>query len=280
MPGSAAIKKEYAMIRNPAVADRFYPGDAEHLRSAMDIFVPVTTAEEKEQAMVVIMPHAGYVYSGATAGATISRVVVPETVLIMGPNHRGQGAALALGTEDWRMPMGMVPINQQLARAILRQSEDIREDSEAHRHEHSLEVQVPFLQQVQPQLQIVPLMVSHVSYTLCQKVAADLAAVLQAYRNPVLIVASTDMSHYETRKQAAQKDQLAIERILALDPEGLYATVHRNRISMCGVIPTTIALLVALQLGAKQARMVHYTDSGEASGDVSQVVGYAGLIVS
>lgn len=268
------------MTRNPAVADRFYPGDMEHLRSAMDIFVPVTADEEKEQAMAVVMPHAGYVYSGATAGATISRVVVPEAVLIMGPNHRGHGAALALGTEDWRMPMGMVPVDQQLAQAILQQSEDIREDSEAHRYEHSLEVQVPFLQQVQPRLRIVPLMVSHVSFSLCQKVADDLSAAIRAYRDPVLIVASTDMSHYESRAQAVQKDKLAIERILALDPEGLYATVHNNRISMCGVIPTTIALLAALQLGAKQAKLIHYTDSGEASGDVSQVVGYAGMIIS
>ena len=268
------------MIRTPAVADRFYPGDPEHLRSAMEIFVPVVAPEDKERAMVVVMPHAGYVYSGATAGVTISRVRVPETVLIMGPNHRGRGAALALGAEDWRMPLGMVPIDRDLAAAILKQSADITEDSEAHHYEHSLEVQVPFLQQVQPHLRIVPLMVSHVPFALCQKVARDLAAVIRTYQQPVLIVASTDMSHYETRNQAAQKDKLAIDRILALDPEGLYATVHGNRISMCGVIPTTIALLVALQLGAKNAELVRYTDSGEASGDISQVVGYAGLIIS
>jgi MEMO1 family protein len=268
------------MTRSPAVADRFYPGDSDHLRSAMEIFVPVVAEEDKQQALAVVMPHAGYVYSGATAGVTISRVRVPEIVLIMGPNHRGRGAALALGTEDWRMPMGMVPVDRDLASAILKNSAAISEDSEAHRYEHSLEVQVPFLQQVQPHLRIVPLMVSHVPFPLCQQVARDLAEVIRTSRQPLLIVASTDMSHYETRKQAAHKDKLAIDRILALDPEGLYATVHGNRISMCGVIPTTIALLVSLELGAKRAELVRYTDSGEASGDVSQVVGYAGLIIS
>lgn len=268
------------MTRSPAVADRFYPGDPEHLRSAMEIFVPVVDAEDKQHALAVVMPHAGYVYSGATAGVTISRVRVPETVLIMGPNHRGRGAALALGTEDWRMPMGMVLVDRELASAILDGSAAITEDSPAHHYEHSLEVQVPFLQQVQPQLRIVPLVVSHVPFSLCQQVACELAAVIRGAGRPVLIVASTDMSHYETRKQAIHKDKLAIDRILALDPEGLYATVHGNRISMCGVIPTTIALLVSMELGAKRAELVRYTDSGEASGDTSQVVGYAGLIIS
>lgn len=268
------------MTRAPAVADRFYPGDPEQLRSTMDIFVPTVAAEEKKEALAVVMPHAGYVYSGATAGATISRVRVPETVLIMGPNHHGRGAALALGTENWRMPMGTVAIDRQLAASILQHSAQVVEDSEAHLLEHSLEVQVPFLQQVQQQLRIVPIVVSHIPYELCRTVGRDVAAAIREHRQPVLIVASTDMSHYESRQQAAKKDRLAIERILALDPQGLYATVLGSRISMCGVIPTTIALLAALELGATQAELVRYTDSGETSGDISQVVGYAGLIIS
>jgi hypothetical protein len=268
------------MTRVPAVADRFYPGDPEQLRSTMDILVPTVAAEEKKEALAVVMPHAGYVYSGAIAGATISRVRVPETVLIMGPNHHGRGAALALGTENWRMPMGTVAIDRQLAASILQHSAHVVEDSEAHLLEHSLEVQVPFLQQVQQQLRIVPIVVSHIPYELCRTVARDVAAAIREHRQPVLIVASTDMSHYESRQQATKKDRLAIERILALDPQGLYATVLGSRISMCGVIPTTIALLAALELGVTQAELVRYTDSGETSGDISQVVGYAGLIIS
>lgn len=268
------------MTRMPAVADRFYPGNPEQLRSAMDILVPVVAEENKQSALAVVMPHAGYVYSGATAGATISRVRVPETVLIIGPNHHGRGHALALGTEEWHMPMGTVPIDRQLATAILHTSSAIAEDQEAHRFEHSLEVQVPFLQQVQPRVKIVPLVVSLIHYDLCRVVAREMAVAIGSLRRPVLIVASSDMSHYESRQQASRKDRMAIERILALDPEGLYSTVLGQDISMCGVVPATIALLAALELGATQAELVRYTDSGEASGDTSQVVGYAGLIIS
>jgi MEMO1 family protein len=268
------------MTRMPAVADRFYPGNPEQLRSALAILVPDVADEDKQPALAVVLPHAGYVYSGATAGATISRVRVPETVMILGPNHHGRGATLALGTEDWRMPLGTVAIDRQLAASILRTSSNIVDDSQAHLLEHSLEVQVPFFQQVQPHLRIVPLVVSHISYAQCQSVARELAAALREHPQPVLLAASTDMSHYESRQQASRKDQLAIEHILALDPEGLYNTVIDRNISMCGIFPTTITLLTALELGATRAELVRYTDSGEASGDTSQVVGYAGLIIS
>jgi AmmeMemoRadiSam system protein B len=264
----------------PAVADRFYPGKPEQLRSAMDIFIPAVAEEEKVSALAVVMPHAGYVYSGATAGATISRIRVPQTALILGPNHHGRGAALALGTEDWSMPLGTVPVDRKLAAAILQRSPAISEDQEAHLLEHSLEVQVPFLQWVQPALRIVPLVVSQISYAQCQTVAHALAQAISESQQPVLMVASTDMSHYESRQQASVKDGLAIERILALDPQGLYATVLGQQISMCGIFPTTIVLLAALELGATRAELVRYTDSGDASGDTSQVVGYAGLIIS
>jgi AmmeMemoRadiSam system protein B len=200
-------------------------------------------------------------------------------VVILGPNHHGRGAALALGTEEWRMPMGTVPVDRQLAAAILERSTAIVADEEAHASEHSLEVQIPFLQQVQPHLQIVPIVVGHLPYGVCQAAARDLAGAIASHPKPVLLVASTDMSHYESRRQASRKDRLAIERILALDPRGLYDTVIGQRISMCGIMPTTIVLLAALELGATRAELVEYTDSGAASGDTDQVVGYAGLIV-
>ena len=268
------------MTRAPVVADRFYPGDPERLCAAVRTLTPVVAEEEKQQALAVVLPHAGYMYSGATAGITISRVRVPETVLLLGPNHHGRGAACALSPDDWRTPLGTAALDRELAAAILRHSPQIVADAEAHRAEHSLEVQIPFLQQVQPRLRIVPLAVSRIPYEGCRSVASSLAAAIRDFAQPVLLVASTDMSHYEERSQAAHKDRLAIERILALDPQGLYTTVLGNRISMCGVMPTTIALLVALELGATRSELVRYTDSGEASGDTRQVVGYAGLIVS
>ena len=266
------------MTRLPVAADKFYPGDPTVLRQTIAELIPASVAEPVK-AQGVIVPHAGYVYSGAVAGETFARIEIPETVILLGPNHHGQGEAVALGTENWAMPMGEVPFAVDLAAFILKESEVIRADNRAHRFEHSLEVQLPFLQYFQERLSIAPLVVSHISYQDCLQVAADIVRAVKAYDGPVLLVASTDMTHYESRKNAAFKDHLALEHILNRDPEGLYATVVANRISMCGFVPTTITLLAALELGAEKAELVRYTDSGEASGDTSQVVGYAGLVL-
>lgn len=268
------------MSRMPAVADRFYPAQPDQLRRAVSQMIPPVSETAKQKALAVVMPHAGYVYSGATAGMTIARVRVPETVLIMGPNHHGRGQALALGREDWQMPTGMVPVDQELAESLLRHCPLVQNDEEAHLYEHSLEVQVPFLQQEQPRLHIVPLVVSQISFVACQEVAKGMAEAIAGLKRPVLMLASSDMNHYESRQITEQKDQLAIDRILAMDARGLYNTVFANRITMCGVIPTTIALLAAQMLGATKAELVNATDSGAVNGDTSQVVGYAGLIIA
>lgn len=266
-------------MRVPVVADRFYPGSPKELAGTIKAMVPAVAAGEKQEALALISPHAGYIYSGPVAAETIARVTVPDTVVILGPNHHGRGASLALGMEDWQMPMGDVPVNSELASLILKHSQVIRNDESAQEYEHSLEVQVPFLQYFNRSLQIVPIVVSHIPYAICQEAGRDLAAAIKDFGKPVLLVASTDMTHYESRHDASRKDHLALERIKALDPQGLYDTVVGNRISMCGIMPTTIVVLAALELGATRADLVRYTDSGEASGDTSQVVGYAGLIL-
>ena len=266
-------------MRLPVVADRFYPGSADALTGVISKMVPDVRENEKQDAFAVISPHAGYVYSGPVAAETIARVSIPQTVVILGPNHHGRGALLALGTEDWHMPMGDVEIDRELARMIVDRSEVISEDEEAHEYEHSLEVQVPFLQFFKKSFKIVPIVVSHVSYSVCQQAARDLAAAIRESGQPVLLLASTDMTHYESRREASRKDRQALDQIESLDPRGLYDTVVNNRISMCGFVPTTIVLLTAMELGATEAKLVRYTDSGEASGDTDQVVGYAGLIV-
>jgi AmmeMemoRadiSam system protein B len=266
-------------MRRPVVANRFYPGSSEDLIGTIDEMVPEVAASDKQEAIAVVSPHAGYVYSGPVSAETIARVKVPDTVVILGPNHHGRGEPLALGVEDWHMPMGDVPVNKKLASLILERSTVIREDESAQEYEHSLEVQVPFLQYFNNSLEIVPIVVSHVTFAACQEAARDLASAIRDFDKPVLLLASTDMTHYESRRDASRKDRLAIERIEAMDPQGLYETVVGNRISMCGIIPTTIVLLAAIELGATRANLVRYTDSGEASGDTNQVVGYAGLII-
>jgi AmmeMemoRadiSam system protein B len=269
------------MIRTPAVAGQFYPGTEASLVKTLNALVPEIQPDKRQQALAVISPHAGYIYSGGVAGETIGGVRVPENVIILGPNHTGHGAPVALMAQgSWDMPMGNVPINRELAGQIAENSPLVEIDDVAHRFEHSLEVQVPFLQYMQKNLTIAPIVVSHVSYETCVAVGQGLAAAIKNYGKPVLIVASTDMTHYESRQAASSKDSMALERIKELDPEGLYNTVVGNRISMCGIMPTTVTLIAALALGAKKAELIRYTDSGETSGDTNHVVGYAGLVIS
>lgn len=268
------------MIRHPAVADRFYPGDPDALaRTVHDLF-GVAPAREKRQALAVVSPHAGYVYSGAVAAETLATVNIPDTVIILGPNHHGQGRPIALSKATWQMPGGEVPVATTLADLLLQQQGPIEEDELAHHFEHSLEVQVPLLQALSPALHIVPLVLSHISYPLCQEVAQQLARGITAYTKNVLIVASSDMSHYVSRQVATNKDNLALAKVTDMDPEGLYTTVTEQQISMCGFIPVTIALLTAKLLGGSTAEIIRYTDSGEVSGDTDQVVGYAGVVIS
>jgi hypothetical protein len=269
------------MPRTPAVAGQFYPANQDALAAMVAELMPELPPAQKKAGLAVIVPHAGYIYSGKVAGQTFARVEIPEDVIILGPNHHGRGAPLALMRDGaWEMPMGRVAMNPVLAELILEWAPAVVADEEAHRFEHSLEVQVPFLQARQPALKIAPLVVSRLSFPECQATGQGLARAIKEFGRPVLLVASTDMTHYESRRSATVKDQLALARITALDPQGLYETVVGRGITMCGIMPTTIVLAAALVAGAAKAELIRYSDSGETSGDLEQVVGYAGLIVS
>jgi len=271
----------YATIRTPAVADRFYPGDREILARDIQEMTPVSaTPAIPQKAYAVVSPHAGYMYSGSVAAETMARVHIPETVIILGPNHHGQGAPIALSTIPWQMPMGQVPIDTAITTALLDASSVITVDETAHRFEHSLEVQVPFLQARQKKLAIVPLVISHISYPLCQEVGAALARVIEGAGKEILIVASSDMTHYESRAAADKKDHYVLKKLADMDPAALYRAVLDYNISMCGIMPVTIALIAAMALGATKVKLVRYTDSGAVSGDTNQVVGYAGVIIA
>jgi len=268
------------MLRAPAVAGQFYPADRNSLAQAVSELTPLVSPSDKKKVLAVISPHAGYIFSGSVAGQTFGGVEIPEDVIILGPNHHGRGAPLALMKEGaWEMPMGRVPLNHELAELILKNSTDIEIDDTAHRFEHSLEVQIPFLQALQSNLKIAPIVVSHIPFELCRKTGKALAETITEYDKPVMLVASTDMTHYESRSSATEKDRMALSKITGLDPQGLYETVVGRGITMCGIMPTTIVLTAALDLGAKKAELIRYTDSGQTTGDTDQVVGYAGLIV-
>jgi AmmeMemoRadiSam system protein B len=268
------------MIRQPAVANRFYPGTRGALSKTIAELAPSTSPDPKKKAIAAISPHAGYVYSGAVAFETLSSIHIPKTVIILGLNHHGQGAAVSLSRATWSMPLGNVTIDEHVADNLLLEGSPVVHDEIAHRFEHSVEVQVPFLQVLQPELQIVPIVLSHISYLMCEEVAARLVTAVQTASKEILIVASSDMTHYESREIATAKDAEALRQIEELNPRGLYDTVHCKRISMCGVVPVTIALIAAKALGATHATLTRYTDSGEVSGDTEQVVGYAGVVIS
>ncbi|MCA1989655.1 MAG: AmmeMemoRadiSam system protein B, partial [Desulfarculus sp.] len=266
------------MVRQPAVAGQFYPGRPQDLLAAVRQCLDPEAVPSP--ARLAICPHAGYIYSGPTAGKTFSRVVIPRRVIVVGPNHRGAGAAAAVMSQgQWLTPLGPVPLDAELGQRLLAGSRLLSEDARAHQMEHSLEVQVPFLQVLQPDLLLLPICLGWLDFDQCAEIGHDLAKAIAGLGEPVLMVASTDMTHYESAAAARAKDSQALERVIALDPRGLYETVRGRGISMCGVLPTTTCLAAALELGAKSAELVEYTNSGAATGDFAQVVGYAGLIV-
>ena len=265
------------MKRKAFVAGQFYPGDEERLRRTIEEMSRPPVAPKK--AIAVISPHAGYVYSGPVAGAVFSSTVVPGTVVILGPGHREIGSIFAIqGRGSWLTPLGESLIEEHLASQIRQRCALVEEDEQAHLWEHSLEVQLPFIQYHRKDAAIVPICVSSGSgYGELETLGRALAEAIRDSGRETLIVASTDMSHYVNQKTAEKKDMLAIRKILELDPAGLFETVTVERISMCGYQPTAAALVAAIALGASGAKLVRYQTSGETTGDYAQVVGYAGI---
>lgn len=266
------------MKRKACVAGTFYPGQKDRLRETIERLTGAPPLAKK-RALAVVAPHAGYEYSGAVAGAVFSSVEIPRTVVVLGPGHRDIGSLFAVQKEgSWLTPLGETPIQADLASSILALCPSAREDERSHLWEHSLEVELPFIQFFESAATLVPVCVSYeTEYGDLEGFGRALAASVRAFGRPVLIVASTDMSHYVTRETAEAQDRLAIRKVLDLDPRGLYDTVRDHQISMCGYQPTTAALVAAGELGAAKADLVLYQTSGERTGDFSQVVGYAGF---
>lgn len=265
------------MLRKPAVAGYFYPREADDLRAMVRGFVD--PGAKKEKAAAVVVPHAGFVYSGEVAGAVYSSVEIPDKVVILGPSHRGIRSLFGIMSGGaWQTPLGRVPVDADLAGEIRGRSPLVREDEAGQAAEHSLEVQLPFLQVLKGEFSLVPVCVSAAAgYGDLENLAEALAGAIAASGRETLLVASTDMSHYLSRETAQRLDFLAIDRMLGLDARGLFDVVQKKNISMCGYQPTTAVILAAKKLGARRAELVLYRTSGDASGDYDQVVGYAGL---
>jgi len=266
------------MIRNPVVSGQFYPASASQLGAMIEALVSEKAV--KEDVIGLVSPHAGYIYSGPVAGAVFSRVQFKDTFIIMGPNHTGRGKPLSIMTEGvWRTPLGEVEIDSELAKGILAASRHLAEDSVAHEYEHSIEVQLPFLQYFKGDVKIVPIVLGYAGGAAYKEMGKEIATAIKGVNREVVIVASSDMTHYEPQEQAERKDAQAIAAIVDLNEDELLKRVDELNISMCGYAPTVSLISAARELGANEAELVRYQTSGDTSGDYSSVVGYAGIIL-
>lgn len=265
-------------VRHPAVAGQFYPRNPEKLRAEIEAFT--STEAPPLTAVGCIAPHAGYVYSGHVAGAVYARLQLPDTFIIMCPNHTGMGTRLSIMSEGaWETPLGNVAIDGELASDLKSRCSSLSEDSGAHRYEHAVEVQLPFLQERCDRSTFVPVAIGTGRFEVLQLLGEAIAGAVKAADKPVLIIASSDMNHYESDSLTRKKDARAIERVLALDPRGLHEVVTNENISMCGYGPAVAMLTATKMLGAKSAELIKYATSGDVSGDREHVVGYAGIAV-
>ena len=268
------------MRRKPSVAGYFYPQKPRSLQSMIERLVDPEA--EKEKAVSIISPHAGYEYSGKVAGSVFSSVILPKKYVIIGPSHSDAPTNLALmKTGVWETPLGDVHVDTAMAELILENSIHVREDERSHLREHSIEVQLPFIQYFMRDITIVPVSIAYQSsYQELEDLGQAVSQSIRESGQNVMIVASTDMSHYVSQEVAEKKDFYAIEKILELDAKGLYEVVNRENISMCGFQPATAAIMASKALGAKKAKLIRYQTSGDVSGNFQEVVGYAGIRIT
>lgn len=267
------------MLRLPAVSGRFYPSNATELTALIREFTRTEKNAVPVPAKACLVPHAGYVYSGNVAGAVFTRIAIPKKIVILGVRHypRGENAAI-LSSGAWRTPLGDAMIDEPLAEAIRAACPLLREDDVAHRDEHSLEVQIPFLQILQPEFTFVPVALGTVRYDDLVTIGEAIGRTLAAFGEEIFLLTTSDLNHYENDATTRIKDHKAIERILALDARGLYDTCRNEEISMCGLGPAVAMLTALKELGRTRSELVRYSTSGDVSGDFSAVVGYAGML--
>jgi AmmeMemoRadiSam system protein B len=270
------------MLRPPAVAGSFYEGTPARLRAQVEeCFAANPPQVAKQRFIGAVVPHAGLMYSGAVAAAFYALAELPKRFVILCPNHTGAGHFAAVNREGaWRTPLGDVAIDTALADALMARTSLLAEDARAHAREHSLEVQLPFLQHLLGDFTFVPICLGAHRYDYAEEIGRAIAEVLKDEPEPVGIIASSDLNHYEDQQTTLRKDQLAIDEVAKRDPRELWRVVDEFDVSMCGFIPTTAMLVAANALGATKATLIRHATSGDVNGDYSHVVGYASMLIS
>ncbi|MCX7990463.1 MAG: AmmeMemoRadiSam system protein B [Proteobacteria bacterium] len=266
------------IVRQTVVAGQFYPSNPVKLKNMLKEFIKKDLPKKSVKALIA--PHAGYVYSGSVAGIVYSSVNIPDDIILLGPNHTGMGRFFSIMTEGiWETPFMDVPINNKLANLIIKSNGLIEDDYLAHLKEHSLEVQLPFLVEINPNISIVPITIMSSKYEYLREIGLSIGKAIRDYDKEVLIVISSDMSHYVSHDWALKNDKRAIERVLDLDSKGLFDVCRELDITMCGLSPAVVGIEASKTLGATKGELIRYATSGEVSGDYDYVVGYAGLII-
>lgn len=267
------------MLRLPAVAGQFYPAEHRELTRLIRKFSVEDPATPKTRVRACLVPHAGYIYSGGVAGAVFARIILPRRILVLGVRHSPMGEDLAILSEGaWRTPLGDAPLDEELAQRVKAACPALREDSVAHSREHSLEVEIPFLQILDPGFSFVPVAVGSLGFEALHELGMGLARVFQESKEEILLVTSSDMNHYEPDEATRIKDAKAIDRMEAVDARGLFDVCRKEKISMCGLGPAVVMLTAMKELGVARGELVRYATSGDVNGDREAVVGYAGMI--
>lgn len=262
------------------VAGSFYPSSVDSLTKQIESFIDKNAV--KSDIVACMLPHAGYTYSGHVAVQTASRINFPDKIVIIGPNHTGYGLAYSIQTEGiWQLPFGQVKIDSNLANYILDNSKYLERDSDAHKYEHSIEVEIPILQYFKKDFEIVPICILSEDLDALKEIGNNIAGAIKQVKlqGEVLIVASSDLTHYQPQQQACKKDKEAIEAIITLDVDKLNEKVKLMGITMCGCAPVSVMLTAAKALGAKRGELVRYETSGDVTGETDSVVGYAGVLI-
>lgn len=266
--------------RQPAVAGQFYPLDEKVLCAEVRKSLDLAGPRRDKPSILVMVPHAGYVFSGSVAGKTLGAANLPDTLVVLCPNHTGMGLPFSVWPEgEWELPGGAVAVDDKLSAELVDAVPGFAPNTEAHLREHSLEVVLPFLREVNPKTKIVPVCVREFGLPALLQAGRALGQALAGRAEPVSLVVSSDMSHQIPEIEARRLDELALNGAASLDPAAFYATVRNNAISMCGVLPMTVGLAAATEMGATRAELIAYATSGDVLGDRESVVGYAGLIV-
>ena len=266
------------MIREPVVSGQFYPDEKGDLELTIAEFS--SKESSKIDAKGVVLPHAGYIYSGKVAATTVGRVKEKKRILILGPNHACRGVEFGIWPKGkWIIPGKEIEVDSQLAEEILSKGNLVEESYASHQNEHSIEVQLPILAHFFSDFKIVPISCMQASIDHYKDVAKQIFSAIKAYSKELLIVASTDLTHYEPDATVRRKDSSAISAIINLDENELIRTVHDNKISMCGLAPVAILISILKMLGASKAQVALYQTSADFSKDYTSAVGYVGIII-